>query len=66
MPINQARPCPFCSSTSLLLNSDNKYAVKVTCERCGAIGPESEDETEAVENWNGQRSQRVYFDVVEK
>lgn len=49
------RPCPFCGSTMLsLVKSWN--TLRVTCDGCGAAGPEVEEseaqERTAIEQWN--------------
>lgn len=51
---NKLKPCPFCKSNNVSLN-DFLYAIRlwsVHCLSCGARGPDSDAEQEAIEAWN--------------
>ena len=57
------KPCPFCNSTNLKLESewidpDGLYGHEewiVWCRNCGAIGPNQLSDTEAMRLWNLRR-----------
>ncbi|WP_407179546.1 Lar family restriction alleviation protein [Bradyrhizobium sp. STM 3562] len=45
------RPCPFCGSSDLWVNSDLEPKF-VACEKCCAFGPTAPTVAEATERWN--------------
>lgn len=51
VPVQPLRPCPFCGSADLWINSDidPKFVV---CRKCRAFGPAAPTVTQAVEHWN--------------
>lgn len=46
-------PCPFCQEPNYLPVAHYSYGMyAVLCGRCGASGPRTRTEPEAVEGWN--------------
>jgi len=58
--LKDARPCPFCRSTTLAITSGPKPRLVhrdtwvVFCPCCGCRGPLGESPRHAVTKWNGQ------------
>ena len=48
---HRARPCPFCGSSDLWINSDLEPKF-VACKKCSAFGPTAPTITEATDRWN--------------
>lgn len=46
------KPCPFCGSTNLVVDSGDMYRWYVECWDCEATGPFADDKAGAVEDWN--------------
>ena len=49
-----ARSCPFCGMREW--HFDGKPIIAVVCTNCGACGPDSTTEAEALSNWDGRTS----------
>lgn len=48
----ELKPCPFCGSTNLVVDSSDMYRWYVECWDCEADGPFADDEGLAIEAWN--------------
>lgn len=46
------KPCKFCMSTSVSLETNPHGMNAVICHNCGAMGPVLSNETDAIRTWN--------------
>lgn len=49
--IAKLKRCPFCNSHELTLEVMNEI-FNIRCFECGAMGPNADSETRAVDRWN--------------
>lgn len=58
-------PCPFCGEDMMLLPNKSGQMWNVTCNWCGAVGPNHTNIMGAVEEWN-TRLTKEERDALEK
>lgn len=52
MSEEKIKACPFCENEKLVISGGS--TMWVTCNKCYALGPEAESESEALELWNNR------------
>ena len=49
--MNEIKPCPFCGSNSLIIESNNSY-FRINCGKCECHGPKEDTYEKAISAWN--------------
>ena len=55
------KPCPFCNGTDLDVGNWNGCEITVRCVKCGAMGPEHDNENDAKLAWNNRPREKQAF-----